>query len=57
MNYRVDGSKLVIEIDISEAAIKAAPQSKSGKTRVVASTNGFVRVSDRLSLGLNLVTK
>lgn len=51
---RVEGGKLVITIDISEAARKAAQPSKSGKTRVVASTHGNVALADAgVTIGLN----
>ncbi len=41
VNAIVKGDKLVIEIDISKAALDAAEASNSGKTRIVASTGGF----------------
>jgi hypothetical protein len=41
MKYEiVDGNKLCIVIDISPAALAAAQASKSGKSKVVASTHG-----------------
>ncbi|MEK9722104.1 MAG: hypothetical protein VW405_01295 [Rhodospirillaceae bacterium] len=33
--------KLTVEIDCSEGAIRAALASKSGKSRILASTSGF----------------
>jgi hypothetical protein len=54
MDIRQEGDELIIKIDVSEAAIKAAPPSSSGKTRLLASTNGFVRVGPG-SLGLNFI--
>jgi len=41
VSAKVVGDKLVIEIDISKAALDAAEASKSGKTHIVASTGGF----------------
>ena len=57
MEMQVKGDKLVITIDVSKAARDGAPLSKSGKSRVVASTNGFAEVANGLKLGLNLITK
>jgi hypothetical protein len=39
----IKGDKLILTIDMSQAAMEAAQPSKSGKTRVLASTNGFTR--------------
>lgn len=36
-----DGNTLILEIDISEKAKASAVPSSTGKTLVVASTNGF----------------
>ena len=44
MNIEQQGEKIVVTIDISDAVIKSAKPSKSGKTLMVASTNGFRRV-------------
>ena len=38
----IKGGKLVITVDVSEAAIKAAPMSASGKNKVVGSTLGNI---------------
>jgi hypothetical protein len=46
------GDKIILTIDASEAARKAAPESKSKKTRLLGSTNGFVRVGD-VSISVN----
>lgn len=37
-----DGNTLILEIDISPKAREAAEPSKSGKSKVLASTRGFV---------------
>ena len=60
MNIKVDGDKLVITVDISPKAMKAAKPSKSGKTRVIASTNGFQKLDsgrENISVGLNVICK
>ena len=41
VNAKVQGDKLIIEIDVSKAALEAAEASKSGKTHIVATTGGF----------------
>ena len=51
------GDKFVITIDVSKDALKNAPDSKSGKNKLVASTHGFVVLGDGLSLSLNLTKK
>ena len=38
---KIVNDKLVIEIDVSKAALEAAEASKSGKTHIVATTGGF----------------
>src|ERR1035437_4835741 len=41
VNTKRNGDQLIITVDISKAALEAATASKSGKTRIVASTGGF----------------
>lgn len=50
------GDKLILTIDISAAALKAAEPSKSGKTKVVASTHGFTNI-EGVGVSLNVTTK
>jgi hypothetical protein len=59
VNIKVQGDKLIIEIDISKSARDNAPPSKTGKSRMVATTSGFVPVigADGLKLSLNVITK
>lgn len=53
MEYAIKGNELIIKIDVSDKAVNAAKDSKSGKSKVVATTNGFVSVGGfRLSLNL-----
>jgi hypothetical protein len=42
----VKGDTLVLTIDISKAAKDAAQPSKSGKTKVLATTSGFTGFGD-----------
>lgn len=57
MNYtsKIEGHFLHITMDISPDKIKAAKVSGSGKSKLVASTQGTIRVEGtELKLGLNL---
>ncbi len=53
--------QLVIEIDISPAAIQAAPPSSSGKTLLVGTTGGAVSVASpnghAVSFAVNVMAK
>lgn len=42
----IKGETLVLTIDISKAAKDAAQPSKSGKTKVLATTSGFTGFGD-----------
>ncbi len=61
VNFQAEGSKLVITVDISPAAIKAAPPSSSGKTALVGTTGGAITVPSptgtTLSFALNVMVK
>lgn len=46
------GDKLILTIDVSEAARAKAAPSKSGKTNVLATTGGFTRFGD-VAVSLN----
>lgn len=54
------GSKLTITVDLSEKIVRSAPQSKSGKNRLFASSEGTVTVNSGPSylpvvkIGLNV---
>lgn len=55
--YEPRNSKLIIEVDCSEAAFKAATASASGKSRTLCTTRGNtnVIVGDKtVKLGLNV---
>jgi len=58
MEIRIQGDKLIVEIDIADHAIAQAPTSKTGKTKIISTTRGFVRVPNReMQLNLNLIMK
>ncbi len=42
----IKGDKLVLTIDISKAARDAAKDSKSGKSKILATTSGFTGFGD-----------
>lgn len=44
VNVKASGKKLVIEIDTSPEAVKAARLSSTGKTRLLATTGGAMPV-------------
>lgn len=46
------GDLLTLTIDVSKAARDAAQPSKSGKTKILATTSGFTRFGD-VSVSLN----
>lgn len=52
VNAEIKGDKLVITIDISAAAVAAAEPSKSGKSKVLATTAGFTGYGN-VKLSLN----
>jgi len=56
MEFEVKGDKIVITLDVSDAALVAAEPSKSGKSIVVQSTRGFTRVG-KFGLSLNLTSQ
>lgn len=42
----IKGDKLILTVDISTVARQHAAPSKSGKTRILATTSGFTRFGD-----------
>lgn len=50
----VKNGKLIIEVDVSKAAVDKAPLSASGKNKLVASTRGTMRVGE-FKIGLNVM--
>lgn len=56
VSHEVKGDKLILTIDIGEGARKGAVDSKSGKTRVLASTHGFTSING-IGVSLNCTVK
>lgn len=51
----IKGDVLVLSIDVSKAARDAAQPSKSGKTKILATTSGFTGFGDvKISLNATL---
>jgi len=48
--YKIEGTKLTIDVDLSHNSGK----SKSGKSIVIASSNGNIDVGNDVKLGLNV---
>ncbi len=60
MKITYENGEVVVRIPCDEAIAKAAPPSKSGKSRMIANTGGFVRVEgapEGVKLSLNLIGK
>ena len=57
---RIEGEKIIVEIDVNDAAMRGAVMSKSGKSKIIASTGGFVSILTKrgaVALSLNLISK
>lgn len=57
LDWKVTGDKLVITVDLSKKAQDEAQPSKSGKSRVLGSTNGNVQVAHGIFAGVNVYKK
>jgi hypothetical protein len=61
VEWKVEGDKLIVTMDISKQSIEEAPASASGKTYLVASTGAAMPVPSRnaksLTLAINLMAK
>lgn len=47
------GDKLILTIDISKESRAAAPMSKTGKTKLLATTSGFIVYNGDIKVSLN----
>jgi hypothetical protein len=50
----VQDGKLIITVDISSDVISAAAISKTGKSKIVATTGGFQRLADPQTIRFSL---
>jgi hypothetical protein len=56
VQHEIKDDKLILTVDVSSAAIDKAEPSKSGKTKVVGTTSGFVKVGP-VSVSLNVIAR
>ena len=59
MDIKYENGDLVITIPVNDEIIKKAPMSSSGKSKMVATTSGFIPVQEipGVKLSLNLIAK
>jgi len=61
ISHKIDGDNLVITIDISARSLSAAPDSSTGKTKLVGTTGGTVAFKNKagadLSFAVNVMAK
>ncbi|HTB46245.1 MAG TPA: hypothetical protein VK741_21670 [Acetobacteraceae bacterium] len=61
VSYEVKAGKLVITVDVGTEAVKAAPPSKGGATRLVGTSSGACPIPSpngtALSFALNVMVK
>jgi len=61
VSYELKGDKLIITMELTSAGIKKAPKSSTGKTNLVASTGGYVKIGDmhghKIALMVNVTAK
>ena len=62
IEWTIEGTTLVLRIDVSKPTVDRAPPSASGKTHLVASTGGAVPVSggaanQPMTFSLNVMAK
>lgn len=57
VNHSYSGDILTITVDMSRQAIDTAPFSQSGKTRLIGSTAGTVKLGSGLTFALNVMAK
>ena len=56
VQHEIKGDKLILTIDVSAATLSKAEPSKSGKTKVVATTHGFTNLGAG-GVSLNVTTR
>jgi hypothetical protein len=54
IEYKLDGSKLHLIVDISAAKIKAAMPSQTGATRLLATSRGFQMIDPARGIKMQL---
>lgn len=56
LQINVKNGKLIIEVSVDKEAREKAPLSNSGKTKLVATTRGFMAIGDGLGISLNVTS-
>jgi hypothetical protein len=61
VTHKVEGTTLIIKVEVGVAALNAAPPSSSGKTMLVGTTGGQVSISSpagwAVGFALNVMAK
>lgn len=57
VKHEIKGNQLIITVDVGSKSLEQATKSASGKTLVVASSQGNMPVGQDLVIGLNVFTK
>jgi hypothetical protein len=60
VTHELKGDTLIITVDVSAKAVKAAPPSSTGKTLLVATTGGALPVTSphaNLTMAINVMAK
>jgi len=61
VEWKIEGDKLIVTMDISQQSVEEAPPSASGKTYLVASTGSAMPVPSKhaksMTLAINLMAK
>ena len=57
VDARFEGDRLIITIDVSENRVKASSPTKTGKTKLVASSHGHCNIENNFILNLNLMKR
>lgn len=57
IDARFEGDRLIITIDVSERRVKASGLTKTGKTKLVASSHGHCNIENNYILNLNLMKR
>ena len=56
VQHEIKGDKLILTIDVSAKTLAEAAVSKSGKTKIVATTHGFTNLG-AVGVSLNVTTR
>ena len=57
VEFDTDGEYLYIRVPIGDDALENGQLSESGKSHILASSKGFIKVNNRVSFGMNVLDK